>query len=83
MAPPFKVAEFDIMYGKGISKSSCIVELAVNADIIQKSGAWFSYNDNKIGQGKENAKLYLENNPEVMAEVEQKIRDSINTEQAD
>ncbi len=78
MAPPFKVAEFDIMYGKGISKSSCIVELAVNADIIQKSGAWFSYNDNKIGQGKENAKLYLENNPEVMAEVEQKIREHYN-----
>ena len=78
MAPPFKTAEFDIMYGKGISKSSCIVELAVNADIIQKSGAWFSYNDNKIGQGKENAKLYLENNPEVMAEVEQKIREHYN-----
>ncbi|MBQ2864642.1 MAG: recombinase RecA [Clostridia bacterium] len=78
MAPPFKIAEFDIMYGKGISKSSCIIELAVNADIIQKSGAWFSYNDEKIGQGKENAKLYLENNPEVMAEVEQKIREHYN-----
>lgn len=78
MAPPFKVAEFDIMYGKGISKASCIVELAVNADIIQKSGAWFSYNDDKIGQGKENAKLYLENNPEVMAEIEQKIREHYN-----
>lgn len=78
MAPPFKVAEFDIMYGKGISKSSCIVELAVNADIIQKSGAWFSYNDEKIGQGKENAKLYLENNPEVMAEIEQKVREQYN-----
>ena len=78
MAPPFKVAEFDIMYGTGISKASCIVELAVNADIIQKSGAWFSYNDNKIGQGKENAKLYLENNPEVMAEIEQKIREHYN-----
>ena len=75
MAPPFKVAEFDIMYGKGISKSGCIVDLAVNADIIQKSGAWFSYNDEKIGQGKENAKVYLENNPEVMAEIDKKVRE--------
>ncbi len=75
MAPPFKVAEFDIMYGKGISKSGCIVDLAVNADIIQKSGAWFSYNDEKIGQGKENAKLYLENNPEVMEEIDKKVRE--------
>ena len=78
MAPPFKTAEFDIMYGKGISKASCIVELAVAADIIQKSGAWFSYNDEKIGQGKENAKMFLENNPEVMAEIEQKIREHYN-----
>ena len=75
MAPPFKVAEFDIMYGKGISKSGCIVDLAVNADIIQKSGAWFSYNDEKIGQGKENAKLYLENNPEVIEEIDKKVRE--------
>lgn len=75
MAPPFKVAEFDIMYGKGISKSGCIVDLAVNADIIQKSGAWFSYNDEKIGQGKENAKVYLENNPEVMEEIDKKVRE--------
>ena len=75
MAPPFKVAEFDIMYGKGISKSGCIVDLSVNADIIQKSGAWFSYNDEKIGQGKENAKLYLENNPEIMEEIDKKVRE--------
>ena len=75
MAPPFKVAEFDIMYGKGISKSGCIVDLAVNADIIQKSGAWFSYNDEKIGQGKENAKLYLENNPEIMEEIDKNVRE--------
>ena len=75
MAPPFKVAEFDIMYGKGISKSGCIVDLAVNADIIQKSGAWFSYNDEKLGQGKENAKLYLENNPEIMEEIDKKVRE--------
>ena len=78
MAPPFKVAEFDIMYGKGISKTGCIVDLAVSADIIQKSGAWFSYNDEKIGQGKENAKQYLENNPEVCAEIEHKVREHYN-----
>ena len=78
MAPPFKVAEFDIMYGKGISKTGCIVDLAVAADIIQKSGAWFSYNDEKIGQGKENAKQYLENNPEVCAEIEHKVREHYN-----
>ena len=78
MAPPFKVAEFDIMYGKGISKTGCIVDLAVEADIIQKSGAWFSYNDEKIGQGKENAKQYLENNPEVCAEIEHKVREHYN-----
>lgn len=78
MAPPFKVAEFDIMYGKGISKTGCIVDLAVAADIIQKSGAWFSYNDEKIGQGKENAKQFLENNPEVCAEIEHKVREHYN-----
>lgn len=78
MAPPFKVAEFDIMYGKGISKTGCIVDLAVAADIIQKSGAWFSYNDEKIGQGKENAKQYLENNTEVCAEIEHKVREHYN-----
>lgn len=78
MAPPFKVAEFDIMYGKGISKTGCIVDLAVAADIIQKSGAWFSYNDEKIGQGKENAKQYLENNPEVCTEIEHKVREHYN-----
>ena len=75
MAPPFKVAEFDIMYGQGVSRSGSIVDLAVNADIIQKSGAWFSYNDDKIGQGKENAKQFLENNPELMQEIEAKVRE--------
>ena len=74
MAPPFKVAEFDIMYGKGISKASCIVELAVNADIIQKSGAWFSYNDDKIGQGKENAKKVIEDSPELFEALDAAIR---------
>lgn len=82
MAPPFKTAEFDIMYGTGISQSGCILDLAINLGYIQKSGAWFSYNDEKIGQGKENAKLYIEQNPDVMAELETKIRETFasNTE---
>ena len=75
MAPPFKVAEFDIMYGTGISQSGCILDTAISLDIIKKSGAWFSYNDEKIGQGKENTKLYLEKNPEICSEIEAKIRD--------
>lgn len=74
VAPPFKEAEFDIMYGQGISKSGDIIDLAVKNDIIQKSGAWFAYNGDKIGQGRENAKLYLEENPEIMTEVENKVR---------
>ncbi len=74
LAPPFKVAEFDIMYGQGVSKTGCILDLALNMGFIKKSGAWFSYNDEKIGQGKENTKAYLEKNPEIMAELEQKIR---------
>ena len=78
LAPPFKVAEFDLMYGKGISKTGCIVDMASDNDIIQKSGAWYAYNGEKIGQGKENAKLYLENNPEVMAEIEQQLREKLN-----
>ena len=78
VAPPFREAEFDIMYGKGISKEGNLVDLAVNLDIIEKSGSWFSYNENRIGQGRENVKKYLIENPEVMAEVEQKIRDNFN-----
>ena len=62
------------MYGKGISKSGEIVDIASNIDIIEKSGAWYAYNGDKIGQGKENAKLYLEENPELMEEIENKIR---------
>ena len=77
LAPPFKVAEFDIMYGTGISQSGCILDLAIELGIIKKSGAWFSYNDEKIGQGKENTKLYLEKNPEVMAEVEKLVREQV------
>ena len=78
VAPPFREAEFDIIYGKGISKSGNILDLAVNLDIVEKSGAWFSYNGTRIGQGRENVKKYLEDNPEIMAEVEQKVRDNFN-----
>ena len=74
LAPPFKTAEFDIIYGLGISKEGCILDLAVEHDIIKKSGAWFAYNDEKIGQGKENAKQFLQNNPDICAEIEQKIK---------
>ena len=75
LAPPFKSAEFDIVYGKGISQSGCVVDLALNNDIIQKSGSWFSYNDEKIAQGKENVKTYLEQNPALYEEVLTKIKD--------
>lgn len=78
LAPPFKVAEFDLMYGKGISNTGCIVDMAADNDIIQKSGAWYAYNGEKIGQGRENTKAYLENNPEVMAEIESKLREVLN-----
>ena len=75
IAPPFKEAEFDIMFGKGISKEGDVLDLAVNLNIIVKAGAWFSYNDAKIGQGRENAKQYLRDNPAVMAEIEKKVRE--------
>ena len=76
VAPPFREAEFDIMYGEGISKESNIVDVGVNLEIIEKSGAWFSYNGNRIGQGRENVKQYLKNNPEVANEIEAKIREN-------
>ena len=75
VAPPFKEAEFDIMFGEGISKAGDILDLAAAEGIIQKSGAWFAYNDIKIGQGRENAKIYLKENPAVMEEVEKKVRE--------
>ena len=78
VAPPFREAEFDIMYGKGISKEGNLVDLAVNLDIIEKSGSWFSYNGDRIGQGRENVKKFLIENPEIMADVEKKIRDNFN-----
>ena len=75
VAPPFKTAECDIIYGKGISKLGEIVDLAVEAGIINKSGAWFSYDGSKIGQGRENAKEFLKNNPEIAQEIENKLRE--------
>lgn len=74
IAPPFKEAEFDIMFGKGISKEGDILDLAANLDIVNKSGAWYAYKGDKIGQGRENAKLYLAQNPDVMDEIEAKVR---------
>ncbi len=74
VAPPFREAEFDIIYGKGISKEGNILDIAVNLDIIEKSGSWFSYKGERIGQGRENVKKYLADNPEVAKEIEEKIR---------
>jgi recombination protein RecA len=74
VAPPFKTAEVDIIYGKGISKIGEIVDIAVQEGIINKAGSWFSYNDQKIAQGRENAKEYLVKNPQIAEEIENKIR---------
>ena len=76
VAPPFREAEFDIMYGEGISKEGNVLDMAVNLDIIEKSGSWFSYNGEKIGQGRENVKKYLKENPDILEEVEDKVRDN-------
>lgn len=76
VAPPFREAEFDVVYGKGISKEGNILDIAVNLDIIEKSGSWFSYNGERIGQGRENVKRWLSENPETLKEVEQKVRDN-------
>lgn len=73
VAPPFKQAEFDIMFGEGISKTGELIDYGVKLDIVDKAGAWFSYNDSKVGQGKENSKVFLKENPEVANEIEQKI----------
>lgn len=80
IAPPFRQAEFDIMYNKGISRSGDIVDLGVTHDIIEKSGAWFAYGEGKIGQGREAAKTYFEENPKVMEEVAKKIRTAVEKE---
>ena len=83
VAPPFKEAEFDIMFGKGISKEGDILDLATGMDIIQKSGAWYAYLGEKIGQGRENAKMYLKENPDVMQEIEQLVRKKVGVTEAD
>ncbi|WP_029451611.1 recombinase RecA [Carnobacterium maltaromaticum] len=76
VAPPFKIAEVDIMYGEGISRAGELVDMASDSDIIDKAGAWYSYNGERIGQGRENAKKYLLDNPELYAEIEKKVRDN-------
>ena len=74
VSPPFKVVEFDLMYGKGISKSGELIDLGAKAEIVEKAGAWYAYKGEKIGQGRENAKIYLEKNPQIAAEIEMAIR---------
>ena len=78
IAPPFKEAEFDIMFGKGISRAGDILDLAAGIDLVSKSGAWYAYEGEKIGQGRENAKAYLESHPEVMEELDRKVREHYN-----
>ena len=77
IAPPFRTAEFDIMYNEGISRTGDVLDLAVAHNIVGKSGAWFDYNNSKIGQGREAAKQYLSDNPKVLDEIEQKVRESV------
>jgi recombination protein RecA len=76
MAPPFRVVEFDIMYGEGVSKTGELVDLGVAANIVEKSGAWFSYSGQRIGQGRENAKNFLRENKDVAQKIEQAIREN-------
>jgi recombination protein RecA len=77
VAPPFKEGEFDILYGEGISKAGCILDMAVDQNIINKSGAWFSYGENRIGQGRENARDFLKKDPNLLAEIERKVRTAV------
>lgn len=83
VAPPFKEAEFDIIYGEGISKVGCVLDLAADIDIINKSGSWYSYGDIRIGQGRENAKKWLQDNPEILEEIDEKVRDYYSTDDDD
>ena len=76
VAPPFRVVEFDIMYGEGISKTGELLDLGVNANIVEKAGAWFSYNGERIGQGRENAKMFLRENPTVANTIENAVREN-------
>ena len=82
VAPPFKLAEFDIMYGQGISKVGEILDIAVEHDIVKKAGSWFSYDDTKLGQGRDAVKALIKDNPELMDELEDKVRDKVNEMQA-
>ncbi len=77
VAPPFKTAEFDIMYGEGISILGCLIDSAIDMGIVEKSGSWFSYNGDKIGQGKENVKAYLQSHPEIADEIDAKVREKL------
>ena len=77
VAPPFKTAEFDILYGEGISREGEIIDMGVNARILEKSGAWYAYNGEKIGQGKDNAREFLRENPDIAFEIENKVRESV------
>jgi recombination protein RecA len=76
LAPPFKMVEFDIMYGEGVSKTGELIDLGVKAGVVEKSGAWFSYDSQRIGQGRENAKVFLKSNPDVAAKIEAQVRAS-------
>ena len=80
VAPPFKQAEFDVMFGEGISKEGEVIDYGVKLDIIDKSGAWFSYKDKKIGQGRENSKIFLKENPKICEEIVKAIQGSIGIE---
>ncbi len=77
MAPPFKTAEFDIMYGEGVSKVGEILDLAVDYEIVKKSGSWFSYDETKLGQGRDAVKSLIKDNPELMDELEEKVRKAV------
>ena len=85
VAPPFKTAEFDLMYGEGISKAGTLIDIGTNMEIINKSGAWYSYNGERMGQGKEAAKQYLLDNPQIADEIDRIIRDTlaVGTEEID
>ena len=74
VAPPFRQAEFDIMYGKGISREGSLLDVAVDMEIVKKSGAWFTYEGEQLGQGRENAKVFLAENPEIMVEISDRVR---------
>jgi recombination protein RecA len=81
VSPPFKTAEFDILYGEGISREGEIVDMGVAARVLDKSGAWYAYNGEKIGQGKDNAREFLKENPDIAREIENKIRESVGVAQ--